>query len=239
MVYVFIFKCVPCTLAFKEFTLKTITLVIYSAYNRVIIKAINSFGGGPRRTATTCRIWAKNPDLPAFQNTRVKNNKSEMGRWTAIGFLGQCVHWNSVMSAPKSVDCPLHSLTRPNTTPLFQPHVRAPSQERTCVSAGTFIPAAVFSTLSRFDWLRASRGLSGYCSFCTGPFWWIKGTLSRPAPQSLPFHRIFWFLLLVQFCLCVKKCFSCGLLISKFIIVLYLKSDKLSHALNKHIYLLH
>lgn len=29
----------------------------------------------------------------------------------------------------------------------------------------------------RFDWLRTSRELSGYCSFCTGPFWRIKGTL--------------------------------------------------------------
>ena len=69
-----------------------------------------------------------------------KNNKSEMGRWTAIGFLGQCVHWNFAMSAPKSVDCPLHSLTRPDTTPLCRPHVRIPSQGRNTRIHGNFHP---------------------------------------------------------------------------------------------------
>jgi len=62
-----------------------------SVYDRVIIKAANSFDGEPLRATTMSR--AKNPELLAFQNTRVKKTtKGEMGRWTAIGFLGQCVH---------------------------------------------------------------------------------------------------------------------------------------------------
>jgi len=87
-------------------------------YDRVIIKAANSFDGEPLRATTMCR-GLKIPNFWLFKTREwKKTTKGEMGRWTAIGFLGQCVHWNFAMSAPKSVDCPLHSLTRHNLSIL-------------------------------------------------------------------------------------------------------------------------
>lgn len=93
-------------------------------------------------------------------------------------------------------------------------------------------PPSFFSILPRFDWLRASRGLSGYCSFCKGPFWRMKGMLSRSAtPISfLPQNFLVSAAHSIRSCIEKRNLLACltDLLMRKSIIVLYSKNGELS-----------
>lgn len=199
---VFLFPCVCKKTARIHSKMNAILrIIIPFIYDHVIIKTVNSFRGEPIQAATTCLCcWqAKKPTLLDFENREIKRGREKKEnvkreKWTAIGFLGQRVHWNSAMPT-KSVDCPplpphpLLTLTR-IATPLFRPHICVCLRRgRTRVSARTFDPRRRFShSFKRFDWLRTSRELSGYCSFCTGPFWRIKGTLlSRSTLHPISF----------------------------------------------------
>lgn len=155
----------------------------------IVSKWRNSFGGEPLRAATTCRVWVKNPDLPAFR--KHENEKKKQQKWNGEM---DCNRFSGPM-------CPLKFHDVCAKVGRLSPTFANSSQHKPLYFDRTFVPprkgehAYLRELLSPppFSLPRFDRCVhpADYPDIAAGLFWRIKGTLSRPAPQSLFFHRFF------------------------------------------------
>lgn len=111
---------------------------------RAIIEVANSFGGGSLQAATTCRVWTKNPDLPAFQNMRIKKRQKWNGEMDCNRFSGpMCPLKFRDVCAEVSRLSPTFANSSRHDPSISTAHSCSLARENTCIH-GNFHPRRRF-----------------------------------------------------------------------------------------------